>query len=268
MNIDHCKTFTALGNYLKEQATRPDLKQAECKQLYTAIEDRCQRHHMNDFLSGHRHWYICNGADTVYTYLYRNWRYQKCLKENRDYLLKIADHLQQDFFCADGPQITAQEVTHILSTLDRCYDFSQKLMGNFTLFLFIPQDAHQSYDAICRPYAALEGQVDCDIILPRIQRETKANPGSMLLHELGHLLNIKLTGSLLVAPDLFIQLDGFLRNTQAESSAEELSELFAHLFAMTMLQQPELKQYDSYPPLPEKTLSVFVTYFKALLAGL
>lgn len=155
-----------------------------------------------------------------------------------------------------------------MSTLDQYYDFSQKLLGDCTLFLFIPQDAHRSYDAICRPYAASDGQVDCDIIMPRIQREIKANPGSMLLHELGHLLHIKLTGSLLVAPDLFIQLDDFLRNTQVESSAEEVSELFAHLFAMTMLQQPELKQYDSYPPLPEETLSVFATYFKALLAGL
>lgn len=40
MNIDHCKTFNALGRYLKEQATRPNLKQAECKQLYGTLEER------------------------------------------------------------------------------------------------------------------------------------------------------------------------------------------------------------------------------------
>lgn len=59
MNIDHCKTFTALGHYLKEQAIRPNLKQAECKQLYSTLEDRCQHHYLNSLLSGHRNWYIC-----------------------------------------------------------------------------------------------------------------------------------------------------------------------------------------------------------------
>ncbi len=71
MNIDHCKTFSALGDYLKEQAARTDLKQAECKQLYGTLEERCQRHYLNSLLSGHRNWYICEGTSAVFTYLYR-----------------------------------------------------------------------------------------------------------------------------------------------------------------------------------------------------
>ena len=55
---------------------------------------------------------------------------------------------------------------------------------------------------------------------------------------------------------------------RGKSSAEQLSELFAHLFAMTMLRLPELKQYDSYPPLSEETISVFAAYFLNVLAGL
>lgn len=99
MNIDHCKTFTGLGDYLKEQAARTDLKQAECKQLYGTLEERCQHHYLNGLLSEYRNWYICEGASAVYTYLYRNWSYQSSLKANRGYLLEIADHLQQDYFC-------------------------------------------------------------------------------------------------------------------------------------------------------------------------
>lgn len=268
MNIDHCTSFTALGDYLMGEAARSDLKQAECKQLYTTIEKQCRRHHMNDFLSGHSHWYIGSETDAVYTYLYRNWRFQRSIKANRDYLLRIAEHLQQDFFCADGTQITVQEATHIMSTLDECYNFSKKVLGDSVLFLLLPQDAHKTYDAICRPYAAPDGEVNCDIIMPHIQQDVKTHPGSMLLHELGHLLNIKLTGSLQIIPELFIQLDRLLRNEGIESTTEELSELFAHLFAMTMLQLPDLKQYDSYPPLPDETVSVFAAYFKTLLAAL
>lgn len=265
MNIDHCKTFSALGHYLKEQASRSNLKQGECKQLYDMVEEHCQRHYLNSLLSGNRNWYICEGTDAVYAYLYRNWPYQKSLKANRDYLLEIADHLQQDYFYADGPQITIQEITHILSTLDDYYNFSQKVLGDALLYLLLPNDAHRTYDAICRPYTTPDGQVTCDIILPHIQRDMKTLPGSMLLHELGHLLNIKLTGSLLVLPKMFVQLDSLMRTTQAAGSTEELSELFAHLFAMTMLRHPELKQYDSYPPLPEETQIIFTNYFQTLL---
>lgn len=268
MNIDHCTSLTSLSNYLKEQAARPDLKQAECKLLYATLEEHCQRHYMNGLLSIHGNWYICDGTDAVYTYFYRNWRYQKSLSANRDYLLKIANHIQQDFFCADGPQLTMQEATHILSVLDKCYGFSKKMLGSRPLLLLLPNDAHRTYDAFCRPYVAQDGEVNCDIIMPHVQRDVKTHSGSMLLHELGHLLNLKLTGSLQVLPDLFIQLDGVLRNEKIASTTEELSELFAHLFAMTMLQLPDLKQYDSYPPLPEKTASVFAAYFKALLAEL
>ena len=268
MNIDHCKTFCALGDYLKEQAARPDLQQAECKQLYGTLEEHCQRHYLNSLLSGHRCWYICDGTSAVYTYLYRNWRYQNSLKANREYLMEIADHLQQDYFCADGPQITVQEIMHILSTLDECYNFSQKVLGHELLYLLLPNDAHRAYDALCRPYAIPDRHLTCDIILPHIRRDTKINPGSMLLHELGHLLNIKLTGSLLVLPEQFVQLDSLMRTTQTENSIEQLSELFAHLFAMTMLRHSELKQYDSYSPLPEDIQAVFTAYFLNLLAGL
>ena len=132
------------------------------------------------------------------------------------------------------------------------------------IFSFSPQ----AYDALCRPYATPNGQLTCDIILPHIQRDTKTNPGSILLHELGHLLNLKLTGRLLVLPEPFVQLDGLMRTTQTAGSTEELSELFAHLFAMTILRQPELKQYDSYPSLPEETQAVFTFYFQTLLARL
>ena len=268
MDLDHCKTFTTLGGYLKEQATRSDLKQAECKQLYVTLEEHCQHHHLNNLLTGCGSWYICEGTSAVYTYLYRNWRYQRSLKANRDYLLEIADHLQQDYFCADGPQITAQEVTHILSILDEGYNFSQKVLGDALLYLLLPNDAHRTYDALCRPYTTPDGQLTCDIILPHIQRDTKTSPGSMLLHELGHLLNLKLTGSLLVLPELFMQLDGLMRTTQTDASVEQLSELFAYLFAMTMLRQPELKQYDSYLPLPEETQAVFAAYFQTVLSRL
>lgn len=268
MNIDHCTSLMSLGNYLKEQASRPDLKQSECKQLYTALEERCQRHYLNGLISIHKNWYICDGVDAVCTYLYRNWRFQRNIKANRDYLLKIAEHIYQDFFCADGPQLTMQEATHILSVIDESYSFSKKTLGSTPLLLLLPNDAHQTYDAICRPYASPDGEVIFDIIMPHIQRDVKTQPGSMLLHELGHLLNIKLTGSLQIIPELFIQLDGLLRNEGIESTTEELSELFAHLFAMTMLQLPDLKQYDSYPPLPEETVSVFAAYFKTLLAAL
>ncbi len=268
MNIDHCRTFSELGDYLKEQAARTDLKQAECKQLYSTLEERCQHHYLNSLLSGHRNWYICKGTSAVYTYLYRNWSCQSSLKANRDYLVEIANHLQRDYFCADGPQITVQEITHILSILDNRYDFSKKVLGDAILYLLLPNDAHRTYDALCRPYATPNGQLTCDIILPHIQRDTKTSPGSILLHELGHLLNLKLTSSLLVLPEPFVQLDGLMRTTQTAGSTEELSELFAHLFAMTMLRQPELKQYDSYPPLLEETQAVFTAYFQTLLAGL
>lgn len=268
MNISHCQTFTTLGDYLKEQAVRPDLTQAECKQLYTAIEEHCRRYYFDALLSRHPGWYICESTAAVHTYLYRNWRYQKSLKANRDYLLRMADHLQQDYFCAEGPQITVHEVMHILSKLDDYYGFSKKVLDSAPLILLLPNDAHRTYDALCRPYSASDGRINCDIIMPHIQRDTRTNHGSMLLHELGHLLNIRLTGDLLVLPDAFVQLDRLMNTTQTKSTPEELSELFAHLFAMTILRQPELKQYDSYPPLPEETLSVFATYFQTVLSGL
>ena len=220
---------------------------------------------MDSLLYKQRNWQICKDTSAVYTYLYRNWTYQSSLKANRDYLLEIADHIQQDYFCSEGPQITVQDATYILSALDNQYDFSRRIIGDSFLHLLLPNDAHKSYDAFCRPYSTPDGQITCDIIMPQIQRDIKSTPGSMLLHELGHLLNIKLTGSLKVVPDLFVKLDGLMRTSQIEGDTVELCELFAHLFAMTMLRQSTLKQYDSYPTLPEETQSVFFSYFESLL---
>ena len=80
----------------------------------------------------------------------------------------------------------------------------------------------------------------------------------MFLHELGHCINISLTGNPEVVPEDFALVTSLIGVNQDDC---DVSEFFAHCFAMSLLIEPDLLNSDPFKTVPLNHKQMFHTYF-------
>lgn len=110
-----------------------------------------------------------------------------------------------------------------------------------------------------------DGSVAADIyrLVPHIDHE--ATPQSMFRHELGHCVNIVLTGNPEVVPEDFALVTSLVGVNQADC---DVSEFFAHCFVMSLLIEPDLLNADPFKAVPLNRKQMFRTYFQHKIQNL
>lgn len=110
-----------------------------------------------------------------------------------------------------------------------------------------------------------DGSVAADIYMLIPHKDHEVTPQSILLHELGHYVNIALTGNTEVPPEDFV-LVTFLIGVNKENC--DILEFFAHCFAMSLLIEPELLISDPFKMVPQNHKQMFRTYFQHKIQNL
>ena len=80
----------------------------------------------------------------------------------------------------------------------------------------------------------------------------------MLLHELGHCVNIALTGDPEVPLEDFALIMKLIEVDKVEC---DIPEFFAHCFAMSLLIEPELLSADPFKMVPQNHKQLFRAYY-------
>lgn len=137
------------------------------------------------------------------------------------------------------------------------------------MLVFLPDCGHRTYDAFCIPYLLDNDAVTCDIFLPRILRDKSSTPESMFLHELGHVLNVRLTGDLTLAPPAFLEFGEPFFPGLSDRHRAVSGELFAHCFAMGVFSRhPELRELDPFTMVTVEDKQAFGQFMEALIRTL
>ena len=95
-------------------------------------------------------------------------------------------------------------------------------------------------------------QADIYLLIPH--KDFSATPQSILLHEIGHMINLALTGTMEVQPDDFQVVSALLH---LNLDGVDNKEFFAHCFAMSLLVEPELNSADPFTMFPKRTKRYF-----------
>lgn len=99
-------------------------------------------------------------------------------------------------------------------------------------------------------------QADIYLLVPH--KDFSATPQSILLHEIGHMINLALTGAMEVQPDDFQVVSALLH---LNLDGVDNKEFFAHCFSMSLLIEPELNSADPFTMVPKKDKKIFRSYF-------
>ena len=81
-----------------------------------------------------------------------------------------------------------------MKIVDRVYDFSKQILRNQYMCILLFRAKHRKEDSIFHCMKMADGSVSTDIYILIPHTEYEATPESMFLHELGHCVNIALTG--------------------------------------------------------------------------
>lgn len=249
-------SFKKLTQFLRKIANA--YCQADYAQLYQELQLRYEQQIFSAFLDGHPNWSIVQGEIAYTLLLYHNWNFSGNRAENAQQMTAIAQKIEQHYSDTEKIPISMEAAETVMRAVERVYLFSRHIWKEHHTLIFLFPAIHKTEDSFCRCYQRADGRMQADIYLLVPHKEISATPQSILLHEIGHIINLALTGTMEVQPNdfqvvsalLYLNLDGV-----------DWKEFFAHCFAMSLLMEPELISADPFTMVPKTDKTVFQTYF-------
>ena len=261
--MNEIKKLSELVVHLKQ--TIATYSQQDYERIHQELRARYEQQIMEAFMDRHPGWSVVEGNTACMMYLYRNWVLAEKAEQNSAQLKSLADDLIENYEECEEEFLTAELVVETMNIADRVYDFSHRVLNGQHLFIFLFQAKHKKEDSFCRCMNMADGSVAADIYMlgPHIDHE--ATPQSMFLHELGHCVNIALTGNPEVVPEDFALVTSLIGVKQ---DGCDVSEFFAHCFAMSLLIEPDLLNSDPFKTVPLNHKHMFRTYFQHKIQNL
>lgn len=252
-----------LAAYLKKVAVT--FSQHEYELLHQELQARYDQQIMEAFMDRHPGWSVVEGNAACMMYLYRNWSFSRKAEENAAQLTALADDLIENYEDCEKGVLTADIATKTMQIADQVYNFSQRILKDQHLFIFLFQARHRKEDSFCRCMNMTDSSVAADIYMLIPHKDHEATPESMFLHELGHFVNVALTGDPEAPPEDFTLV---MKLIGADKIECDVSEFFAHCFAMSLLIEAELLSADPFKTVPRNHKQMFRTYFENKIQNL
>ena len=250
------KRLSELAAYLKRAVET--YSQHDYEQLHQVLRARYEQQVMEAFIDHHPGWSVVEGNAACMIYLYRNWPFSRKVEENAAQLTGLADDIIENYEVCDDIFLTAKAATETMKIAERIYDFSKQVLHNQHMFIFLLQAKHRNEDSFCRCMNMADGSVIADIYMLIPHKDREATPQSMFLHELGHCVNIALTGNPEVVPEDFALV---MKLIGVDKVKCDVPEFFAHCFAISLLIEPDLQNADPFKMVPLNHKQMFRTYF-------
>ena len=250
------KKLSELAAYLKQVVATHS--QHDYGQLNQELRARYEQMIMEAFMDRHPGWSVAEGNVACMMYLYRNWAFAEKAEENVAQLTALAEDLIENYEECEEEFLTTDAATETMRIADRVYNFSQHILKDQHLFIFLFQARYRKEDSFCRCMNMTDDSMAADIYMLIPHKDHEATPQSIFLHELGHCVNIALTRDPEVPPEDFTLVMKLIGVDEVEC---DISEFFAHCFAMSLLIEPDLLNADPFKTVPLSHKQMFRDYF-------
>lgn len=180
----------------------------------------------------------------------------------------LVDQMKSDFFPSESEQLSAASIEGILCYLDQQDHYSERVLKNGKLMILSAGCSHRQFDALSRPRIYQDNSFCCDIYLFHRKKNETSSLESILLHELGHVLNLSLTGDISAVPEDFFSFGEMFFPGLSTTYRKQAPEFFAHCFSMGITGRPEFHQYDAFPTVKPEHKKLFDAYMRAKIASL
>ena len=138
------------------------------------------------------------------------------------------------FDYADTPMLTPESVNLVLERVNEVFPYAKTAIGDNPLEILLIESQHESRNgestAIFTP-TGMHGS----ICIYQLHDDCTAEPEHILLHELGHLLHMRATGTITDVPASFIDYLAQLGTDCSKLTTAQLQEIFADTFMLAVV---------------------------------
>lgn len=245
MQFDMTTLFEAAENVLTELDEGSDIAGVDFARRIFSMQASCHEHnafylYQKDAVVRYVQWFLtCNrelGVDSCVDALYQ--------------------HASQ-FWDSDTPSMTEDMAEKVFQIVNSLFPYSKKVLGTRPIDLLLMDAQHVRVNGETSAVFTPDGMWGC-ICMYRMQDDTTA-PVHVLLHELGHLLHVKATGTLTELPDTFRAYLSELGTEHERLTIFQLQDVFADTFMLAVISKhPELG--IPVPGISEKALAACYKY--------
>lgn len=239
-------SFQELKQFLRKIASA--YCQADYAKLYQELQLRYEQQLFSAFLDGHPSWSIVQGESAYALLLYHNWSFSMDQVENARQMTEMAQEIERHYSDTEKMPIALETAETVMRAVERTYLFSRHIWKEHHTLIFLLPSTHKTEDSFCRFYQRAGGKMQADIYLLVPHKDLSATPQSILLHEIGHIINLALTGTMEVQPNDFQVVSSLLH---LNLDGVDCKDFFAHCFAMSLLIEPELNSADPFTMVPK-----------------
>lgn len=129
------KKLSELAAYMKRAVET--YSQRDYEQLHQELRARYEQQIMEMFMDCHPGWSVVEGNAACMMYLYRNWSFSRRSEENVAQLTALADDLIENYKECEEKILTAEVAIETMQIADRVYNFSQRILKDQHLFIFL-----------------------------------------------------------------------------------------------------------------------------------
>ena len=155
-----------------------------------------------------------------------------------------------------GNYLAEKDEERILSILSDKFPFWEIVANNRSMDILNIHNSHRVYSSLC----GTNETATSFVIYMFNMRDKSMMPEYVFLHELGHALQMALTGSNLIVPDQFINFNNSLPNVKLEQGTYDASEAFADTFAIAVMRGTSLADFDPFG-FPDTLNEVFEKFY-------
>lgn len=260
--------FHKLAGTLADLLSPGQCTERELKKVYRHVELTYISAMKGAILGKHPQWCVQSHQRATELYLYQNWPHGetgKCLISKLNILV---EQMKSDFTPSEGEQMTVASIEKVLRHLDQQDHYSEKVLKNGNLMILVAGCSHCQFNALSKPRIYQDDSFCCDIYLFHRKKGENASLESIFLHELGHVLNLSLTGDIAAVPEDFFTFGELFFPGLSMTYRNQAPEFFAHCFSMGVTSRPEFRQYDAFPAVKLEHKQLFDTYMKFKIASL
>ena len=234
-------------------------RSAFCKALSKAIIEWSANSRFEDITTGTRpKYHIFPASNSVPHYLASFGLSLSSVQEMRKNIKHLIADIDETITGPSGICLSIKDEEKVLSTLSNKFPFWEIVSANKTLDILNINNTHRSFNSLC----GASGDASSFIVYMFNMKDSSVIPEYVFLHELGHVLQISLTGSDKLVPTEFIEFNKLIK-VILEQGTYESAEVFADTFAIAVMRGTDLCKFNPFP-FPDELNKTFEEFYAKL----
>lgn len=191
---------------------------------------------------------------------------EQLVQTGKERLQRFVDYLKENITPPRGALISSSDLDKTMNALEKKYGLIRRLSETATLQILRIPNSHKLFNSVCNAVKRTDGPnlFRYELYLFHVNGDHVGHPVYILLHEIGHALQVEITHDPAMIPQSFCTLSMKYFSRPLEQGPEA-KELFADAFAMAMMKAFGWDAYDPFHYIDAEVKTLFFNYMEWLM---